>query len=284
VGSGVGPVAGGRAHGATAAADGRGARWKCLLSSDDIGGDSGPGRCYVNRAMPDAELKGFVDALATSHRRRSISGRFANTKRPPSETPCRRTWKAGRVGRLHGLRSTAGQQARLKAFSSWAFTNRERRRSPRRLLGFALPLTRAGILTKDYIMTCSLSQRRSADRVETACVARRCAGRRLNHRHAAMSSSTHRHERRAGLLVEDIERKAPYQHRPWGDCEQRTCSAVQLPGSLSADDGRRAAASLRAMGGGAPLSERGERVAGVGSQGGNRRAGRRILEEALRDA
>ena len=36
-----------------------------LLSSDDIGGDLAETYGYVNRSLPDGELDGFVDALAT---------------------------------------------------------------------------------------------------------------------------------------------------------------------------------------------------------------------------
>ena len=36
-----------------------------LLGADDIGGDLAEAYGYVNRALPDAELDGFVDALAT---------------------------------------------------------------------------------------------------------------------------------------------------------------------------------------------------------------------------
>ena len=36
-----------------------------LLGSDDIGGDLAEAYGYVNRSLPDAELDGFVDALAT---------------------------------------------------------------------------------------------------------------------------------------------------------------------------------------------------------------------------
>jgi len=36
-----------------------------LLSADDIGGELAERYGYVNRALPDAELEGFVDALAT---------------------------------------------------------------------------------------------------------------------------------------------------------------------------------------------------------------------------
>ena len=36
-----------------------------LLSSNDIGGDLAEAYGYVNRSLPDSELDGFVDALAT---------------------------------------------------------------------------------------------------------------------------------------------------------------------------------------------------------------------------
>ena len=36
-----------------------------LLSSNDIGGDLAEAYGYVNRSLPDGELDGFVDALAT---------------------------------------------------------------------------------------------------------------------------------------------------------------------------------------------------------------------------
>jgi len=43
---------------------GRGRALEVLLSADDIPGDLAERYGYVNRAMPDAELDGFVDALA----------------------------------------------------------------------------------------------------------------------------------------------------------------------------------------------------------------------------
>ena len=44
---------------------GRGRALEVLLASDYIGGDLAQAYGYVNRALPDAELDGFVDALAT---------------------------------------------------------------------------------------------------------------------------------------------------------------------------------------------------------------------------
>jgi enoyl-CoA hydratase/carnithine racemase len=44
---------------------GRGRSLEVLLSSNDIGGDLAEAYGYVNRSLPDAELDGFVEALAT---------------------------------------------------------------------------------------------------------------------------------------------------------------------------------------------------------------------------
>ena len=44
---------------------GRGRALEVLLGADDIGGDLAERYGYVNRSFPDAELDGFVDALAT---------------------------------------------------------------------------------------------------------------------------------------------------------------------------------------------------------------------------
>ena len=44
---------------------GRGRALEVLLGADDIPGDLAELYGYVNRSLPDAELDGFVDALAT---------------------------------------------------------------------------------------------------------------------------------------------------------------------------------------------------------------------------
>jgi enoyl-CoA hydratase/carnithine racemase len=44
---------------------GRNRALEVLLSSDDIGGDQAEAYGYVNRALPDADLDAFVEALAT---------------------------------------------------------------------------------------------------------------------------------------------------------------------------------------------------------------------------
>jgi enoyl-CoA hydratase/carnithine racemase len=62
---GVGLVAGGGPMARLPRLIGRNRALEVLLGSDDIGGDLAQAYGYVNRSMPDAELDGFVDALAT---------------------------------------------------------------------------------------------------------------------------------------------------------------------------------------------------------------------------
>src|SRR5437879_3195282 len=62
---GVGLVAGGGPMARLPRAIGRGRALEVLLSSDDTGGADAEFLGYVNRALPDAELDSFVDALAT---------------------------------------------------------------------------------------------------------------------------------------------------------------------------------------------------------------------------
>jgi len=52
-------------HGATVALMGRGRALEVILSADDVSGDLAERYGYVNRSLPDADLDGFVDALAT---------------------------------------------------------------------------------------------------------------------------------------------------------------------------------------------------------------------------
>ena len=77
---GVGLVAGGGPMARLPRLIGRNRALEVLLSSDDIRADQAEAYGYVNRALPDAELDAFVDALATR-----ISGfdkwAIGNTKR-----------------------------------------------------------------------------------------------------------------------------------------------------------------------------------------------------------
>jgi enoyl-CoA hydratase/carnithine racemase len=62
---GVGLVAGGGPMARLPRQVGRQRALEVLLSSNDIGGDLAEAYGYVNRSLPDGELDGFVDALAT---------------------------------------------------------------------------------------------------------------------------------------------------------------------------------------------------------------------------
>lgn len=62
---GVGMIAGGGPMARLPHLIGRGRALEVLLSSNDIGGELAEAYGYVNRALPDAELDGFVDTLAT---------------------------------------------------------------------------------------------------------------------------------------------------------------------------------------------------------------------------
>ena len=62
---GVGLVAGGGPMARLPRQMGRQRALEVLLSSNDIGGDLAEAYGYVNRSLPDGELDGFVDALAT---------------------------------------------------------------------------------------------------------------------------------------------------------------------------------------------------------------------------
>src|SRR4051812_20079615 len=77
---GIGMVAGGGPMARLPRLIGRGRAMEVLLGSDDISGELAESYGYVNRALPDAELDAFVEALATR-----ISGfdkwAISNTKR-----------------------------------------------------------------------------------------------------------------------------------------------------------------------------------------------------------
>ena len=62
---GVAMVAGGGPMARLPRLIGRGRALELLLSSNDIGGELAEAYGYVNRSLPDSELDGFVDALAT---------------------------------------------------------------------------------------------------------------------------------------------------------------------------------------------------------------------------
>jgi enoyl-CoA hydratase/carnithine racemase len=117
---GVGMVAGGGPMARLPHLIGRARALEVLLSSNDIGGELAEAYGYVNRALPDAELDAFVDALAT---RISAFDKWAiaNTKRLvnaslPADVEIAAGWDAcmASVGR-------PSTQARLQAFMKLGF-------------------------------------------------------------------------------------------------------------------------------------------------------------------
>jgi enoyl-CoA hydratase/carnithine racemase len=117
---GVGMVAGGGPMARLPLLIGRGRALEVLLGSDDITGELAEAWGYVNRALPDNELDGFVDALA---RRIATFDKWAiaNTKRLvnaslPADVEVAAGWDAcmTSVGR-------PATQARLKALFDLGF-------------------------------------------------------------------------------------------------------------------------------------------------------------------
>jgi enoyl-CoA hydratase/carnithine racemase len=89
---------------------GRGRALEVLLGADDIGGDLAERYGYVNRALPDAELDAFVDALATriaSFDKQAIAEtkRFVNAASLPPDAEFAAQWDAC----MASLQRPAGQ-------------------------------------------------------------------------------------------------------------------------------------------------------------------------------
>jgi enoyl-CoA hydratase/carnithine racemase len=117
---GIGLVAGGGPMARLPRLMGRGRALEVLLSSDDIGGELAQAYGYVNRALPDAELDGFVDALAT---RIAAFDKWAiaNTKRLvnaslPPDVEIAAGWDA-----CMASVARPATQARIKAFFELGF-------------------------------------------------------------------------------------------------------------------------------------------------------------------
>ena len=100
---------------------GRGRALEVLLSSNDITGDHAEAYGYVNRSMPDAELDGFVDALAVriaSFDKQAIAEtkRLVDVASLPSDADIRPEWEAF----LAALNRPASQK-RIKALMDRGF-------------------------------------------------------------------------------------------------------------------------------------------------------------------
>jgi enoyl-CoA hydratase/carnithine racemase len=118
---GVGMVAGGGPTARLPRLIGRNRAMEVLMGSDDIGGDLAQAYGYVNRSLPDAELNGFVDALATriaSFDKWAISNtkRLVNAASLTPEVEMAAGWEACMAS---VARPTT--QARLKALREMGF-------------------------------------------------------------------------------------------------------------------------------------------------------------------
>ena len=118
---GVGLVAGGGPMARLPRLIGRNRALEVLLGSDDIGGDLAQAYGYVNRSLPDAELDGFVDALATriaSFDKWAISNtkRLVNAASLPPDVEIAAGWEA-----CMASITRPAAQARFKAFRELGF-------------------------------------------------------------------------------------------------------------------------------------------------------------------
>jgi enoyl-CoA hydratase/carnithine racemase len=118
---GVGMVAGGGPMARLPRLIGRARALEVLLSSDDIRGEQAERIGYVNRALPDAELDGFVGALATrisSFDKWAIANtkRLVNAASLPAEVEISAGWDAC----INSIGRPATQQ-RIKALMQQGF-------------------------------------------------------------------------------------------------------------------------------------------------------------------
>jgi len=118
---GVGLVAGGGPMARLPRLIGRQRALEVLLGSDDIGGDLAYAYGYVNRSLPDAQLDGFVEALATrisSFDKWAISNtkRLVNAASLPPDVEIAAGWDA-----CMASITRPATQARIKAFMDLGF-------------------------------------------------------------------------------------------------------------------------------------------------------------------
>jgi enoyl-CoA hydratase/carnithine racemase len=118
---GIGMVAGGGPMARLPRLIGRNRALEVLMGSDDIGGELAQAYGYVNRALPDAELDGFVEALATrisSFDKWAISNtkRLVNAASLTPEVEMAAGWEA-----CMAAVARPATQARIKAFRELGF-------------------------------------------------------------------------------------------------------------------------------------------------------------------
>jgi enoyl-CoA hydratase/carnithine racemase len=100
---------------------GRGRALEVLLGADDIRGDVAELYGYINRALPDDELDGFVDALGdriASFEKHAIAEtkRLANQADLPSDAEIQPEWDA-----FMASLARPGTQARIKKLMERGF-------------------------------------------------------------------------------------------------------------------------------------------------------------------
>jgi enoyl-CoA hydratase/carnithine racemase len=118
---GAGLVAGGGPMARLPRLIGRSRALEVLLSSEDIRGDLAESFGYVNRSMPDAELDGFVDALASriaSFDKWAIANtkRLVNAASLPPDVEIAAGWEAS----MSSIARPAAQ-GKIKALSDQGF-------------------------------------------------------------------------------------------------------------------------------------------------------------------
>ena len=100
---------------------GRGRALEVLLGADDIRGDLAELYGYVNRALPDAELDPFVDALATADCLFRQTGDRRNEAPGQRGQPTGRCGNCARVGRIYRLSRASSQPSQDKEFAGARF-------------------------------------------------------------------------------------------------------------------------------------------------------------------
>ena len=290
---GVGLVAGGGPMARLPRLMGRGRALEVLLGSDDIGGELAEAYGYVNRSLPDAELDGFVDALATriaSFDKWAIANtkRLVNAASLPPDVEIAAGWDAC----MASIARPAAQE-RIKALLERGFTSPETRkivwdftwatralRGRRRRRGASPSFSYPPPKKDKSPWICSPSRRMIAERVEAASVAHQSAGRSLRRRRSRQRHPSAPHERSVRFLDRARRSEKPTRLHSW-ECERPTffrwCSRAA---ALSAQYGLRG--RFCAMGGGVPLTSEGQLVAGVGVSGGTVEQDVAIVEAALR--
>jgi enoyl-CoA hydratase/carnithine racemase len=130
---GVGLVAGGGPMARLPQLIGRNRALEVLLSSEDIRGEQAEAYGYVNRALPDAELDAFVEALATR-----ISGfdKWANRQHqaPRQHEPATGGRARRQLGCVHGLDRATGCPGRHPSTDGARLSPTWRCRKPSRVL------------------------------------------------------------------------------------------------------------------------------------------------------